>query len=74
MTAIARRSITRPAVAPRHTSCILRTTSLTSGALAGYEWAVTDRLTGLVVRSGWVAGSKREAQAEINLAIWELRS
>ncbi len=32
---------------------------------SGWNWAIEDTRTGLTMRSGWLAGVKREAQAEI---------
>lgn len=56
---------------PRYTA-YLRSTPPSRLGSGGYEWSVTDENTGLVVRSGWCAGPKRDAEAEARLAISEL--
>lgn len=49
-----------------------RYTTATHWARTGYDWAVFDEHTGLVVRQGWCAGPRRDALAEARLAISEL--
>jgi hypothetical protein len=72
VTALAKRRVLADGM-PRYTTYFAKTSPVRTG-MPGYDWSITDERTGLVVRHGWVAGSKRDAAAEARVAIKDLKS